>query len=195
MGTDVISENSTLTFQIERISNRERVLDYMVFRNFSPSLEKYLIQNPQLTEQKAVEILTRTYDDQGQFLRRSDSSSPQQGELVQFAAVAQDESSREVYRETNGVVGVVDVFQKSTNALELKNLRVHESARRKGIAKALVEKVQEYAIQAVDRATVFLNYDPENIGAMHLYASRGFRNDTNEEFQMIWSPLQDERCL
>ncbi len=90
--------------------------------------------------------------------------------------------------------------------LELKNLRVHECARRQGIGQALVGAVQQYArriaiqeMSAVPTTTtttsdeenmvvVYLQVDVTNAAAIRLYKQMGFAVDPQDSTRMTWSP-------
>jgi len=88
--------------------------------------------------------------------------------------------------------------------VELKNLRVHPSMRRKGIGKALIETVQEYAKsilpkdnnqqqqqqQRTNEVIVFLQVDPTNIAAQQLYEQTGFVSTRKEFGRMDWKTTQ-----
>ena len=88
--------------------------------------------------------------------------------------------------------------------VELKNLRVHPSMRRKGIGKALIEAVQEYAksiacLQGYQRqqarqrpneVIVFLQVDPTNRVAQQLYEKVGFISTREEYGRMDWKMTQ-----
>ena len=86
--------------------------------------------------------------------------------------------------------------------VELKNLRVHPSMRRKGIGKALIETVQEYAksillqdyqrqqAQRPNEVIVFLQVDPTNMVAQQLYEKAGFVSTRKEYGRMDWKITQ-----
>jgi ribosomal protein S18 acetylase RimI-like enzyme len=94
---------------------------------------------------------------------------------------------------TNGVMGGIDAVIAVTNnnsnndlsLLELKNLRVHDAARRQGVGRALMQAAQEYATRK--SATVYLQVDPDNTGAVRLYQQMGFvADDSDNPSRMTW---------
>ena len=97
------------------------------------------------------------------------------------------------------MVGSVDVLLRETHSdddsieitttttLELRNLSVHPSLRRMGIASRLVDAVQKYA-QSLELSTtvVYLNVAFDNNGARALYERKGFKVDHLDFERMFW---------
>jgi ribosomal protein S18 acetylase RimI-like enzyme len=110
------------------------------------------------------------------------------GELVRIIAVV----DHDLAKRTHGVIASVDAHQEADVdkgvMVELKNLRVDEGFRRRGIARALVEAVKEYAREVCNErmTTVHLAIELDNVGAIKLYKSQGFQQDPIEERRLLW---------
>lgn len=195
-----------IPYSICRVNSRERALDVLVFRHgrLVTSVEEYLTKNPNQTIDGALHFLTSTYDEQGQSLEFS--GGDEAGELVQFFAVVQNSTicnnglDQAFLSRTHGVIGSIDAFKSMRSCtgemdqdaiIELKNLRVHDSCRRQGIGRALVEAVQQYAQQVKEhgeqgKAMVYLQFDSNNVGAIRIYEDAGFFIDGEDTNRMIW---------
>ncbi|KAG7340547.1 acyl-CoA N-acyltransferase [Nitzschia inconspicua] len=190
-----ISESDTQTttpatvtsISIHPVTNRERALDVLVFRHgkLAKTLDEYCQAHPEQTREAALTTLTSfTFDDE---------------RLQQFYAVL-DESSTLLYSKfptgflerTHRVMGTIDAAavgkeerdDTKTVLLELKNLRVHEVARRQGVGRALIQAVQEYAVD--QEAQVYLEVDSKNSRAIRLYKQMGFVPDEDNANRMTW---------
>ena len=172
----------------------------MVFWNYSQPLEDYLSQHcpdessSEATIEEALKLLTPFHNDHGQKQVLSG------GEFVHFiASVVHDDDDDD---ENNELAATVDVHQNNEIdtaggvrmiVLELKNLRVKDQYRRRGIGRALVQTVQNYAREQCSqqlgaiKATVYLHVELDNDSAIPLYISQGFQFDSNEECKMTWT--------
>lgn len=86
----------------------------------------------------------------------------------------------------------------TTLMIELKNLRVHDSFRRQGIGRSLVEAVQNYARKVKEEqeqggAIVYLYYDSDNVGAIRLYKNAGFVVDEDDMNRMNWAVPRESK--
>ena len=157
-------------YSIFPVTNRERVLDVMVYRfgvESQPTIEEHTKKNPQITSREDVlRSLTRSFDDDG---KQKVFYADGEGEAVQFFALADDistfvskeqqhddddkEKVNKLLIRTHGVIGSIQATKnfsrnnddETTIFVELLNLSVHEKFRRMGIGKALTEAVQQYA--------------------------------------------------
>ena len=87
---------------------------------------------------------------------------------VGFVAVARDDDP--TFAPTRGVMGAVDVQLRNSDKshpgarkvsglpshLHIKNMEVHKSARRKGIGRALIDKIIDYAKTSTDAQALTL---------------------------------------
>lgn len=182
----------TSTFNIERVESRERFYDLSVFRYRNTPLEDYMADNNHISKDEALMLLTSTKcDDTGQDLW---FSGPKVGVLTQFAAFSVSHDLEEL-QGTRGVVGSVDVLlreingestSRTTRTAELRNLSVHPSFRRKGIASCLVDAVQAYAQGLKPSAVLYLHVALDNHGARALYERKGFQADPSDLERMVW---------
>ena len=211
-------------YSILLADSRERVLDIKLYRFGGSTVEEHMKAKPDLASYKnALRSLTPTFDDQGK--QKVYYGNGDTGESVQFFALADDVSSfivsEEEYDErkvqacsllqTHGVIGSVEAVKESMKddgeynrkevvSIELKNLSVHENARRRGIGKALTEAVQQYARDQVslleqqqnqeNKGIVHLIVESENKGAMRLYHETSFvpETDVNDQLcKLKWS--------
>jgi ribosomal protein S18 acetylase RimI-like enzyme len=216
-----LTSSSSSGYSILPVTNRERVLDVMVYRfgvESQPTIEEHTKKNPQLTSREDVlRSLTRSFDDDG---KQKVFYADDEGEAVQFFALADDistfvsnkeqhdddnkEKVNELLIRTHGVIGSVQATKnfsrnndnKTIIFIELVNLSVHAKFRRMGIGKALTEAVQQYACrqlileqqqQQIKEVIVYLLVEPDNKGAIRLYADSGFFPDRHENNQMNWS--------
>jgi ribosomal protein S18 acetylase RimI-like enzyme len=161
-------------YSIFPVTNRERILDVMVYRfgvESQPTIEEHTKKNPQLTSREDVlRSLTRSFDDDG---KQKVFYADGEGEAVQFFALADDistfvfkeqqhddgkEKVNELFIRTHGVIGSVQAtknFSRNNDNetiifIELVNLSAHEKFRRMGIGKALTEAVQQYAYHQLE---------------------------------------------
>ena len=176
------TNNSINDFPIKEVANRAEASAVMAFWNYSLPLDEFLTDNPDFGPAEALKLLTPFHNDQGQKQVLSG------GEFVHFVA-------------TDPVTGLlaatVDVHRKEETddggvTVELKNLRVKDQYRRRGIARDLVEAVKNHAIQQcrqlrATKATVYLHVELNNDAATPLYVSQGFEFDEREECKMAWT--------
>lgn len=194
--------------------NREKIYGIKLYRFGGPTIDDYLKSKPDLVSREdALRSLTPTCDDKG--IQKVFYSEGVFGESVQFLAQANDiagfissaddEQAKLSLLEAQGVLGSVEAVREYAKdgddtkqvSIELKNLSVHPYARRRGIGRALVEAVQEYAQHQVSiledgsRCTgiVHLTVEIENEGAMRLYSETGFVSDND-----LKSEDDDELC-
>jgi len=168
----------------------------MVFRNYEQSLQDYLTNHPDSNHQEALIILTPFHNDRGE------QQVLTGGKYLHFVAIGTSNES------TGDVIATVDVHCKELNhhcnddcsverkmVIEMKNLRVTPSHRRLGIARAMVERVQTFAVQAATvplvqpsstGAMVYLHVELDNEPAIALYKSKGFKFDPDEPSKMVW---------
>ena len=207
-------------YSILLADSRERVLDIKLYRFGGSTVEEHMKAKPDLASYKnALRSLTPTFDDQGK--QKVYYGNGDTGESVQFFALADDISSfvaKEEHDEdekvqvsllrTHGVIGSVEAVKEPIKdgehgeqvSIELKNLSVHENARRRGIGKALTEAVQQYARDQVslleqqqnqeNKGNVHLIVESENKGAMRLYHETSFvpETDVNDQLcKLKWS--------
>jgi ribosomal protein S18 acetylase RimI-like enzyme len=187
---DNVTAESSITydnavFSIHPVTTRERTLDVLLFRHgkLVQTVDQYCQTHPDCTQDEALQRLTcDTFDNSN---------------LHQFYATI-DESS-ELFSKfppgfldhTHGVIGSVDVeavastTTTTSNLLELKNLRVHEAARRQGMGKALLQAVQNHALSM--GANVYLEVDSDNLGAIELYQQMGFSSEKDNANRMTWT--------
>lgn len=203
--------------------NREKIYGIKRYRFGGPSIGDYMKSKPDLgSREDALKSLTPTCDDKG--IQKVFYKEGVFGESVQFFAQANDiaafvssavgdgEQAKSSLLQSRGVLGSVEAVREYTKdgddtkqvSIELKNLSVHPFARRRGIGKALVEAVQEYARRQVfileqedgSRYTgvVHLIVEIENEGAMRLYSETGFVSDNDVESEdgeelctLLWS--------
>ncbi|KAG7373217.1 acetyltransferase GNAT domain containing protein [Nitzschia inconspicua] len=185
--TQTTTPATATSISIHPVTNRERALDVLVFRHgkLAKTLDEYCQAYPEQTREAALTTLTSfTFDDE---------------RLQQFYAVL-DESSTLLYSKfptgflerTHRVIGTIDaaaVVKEERDdtkmvLLELKNLRVHEVARRQGVGRALIQAAQEYAV--AQEAEVYLEVDSDNSGAIRLYQHMGFVPDEDNVNRMTW---------
>jgi GNAT superfamily N-acetyltransferase len=210
-------QQSSQNYSIHLVNSRERALDVLIFRhgNLFNSLEEFMEKNPQISRDEALKELTKSYDDLGKEVMYSGGETS--SALVQFFCLWNKDT---IYnRRTHRVVGSVDghkqVIENAVREnecliqIELKNLRVHDTVRRKGIGKALIEAIQEYARNQLllwetagntdDReytkkdVIVFLQFDSDNHGAIRLYQDCGFIIDSHDQNRMNWSIVSESR--
>ena len=172
VGVGILTCHS-FSFSILPVKTRERALDIMVFRFGKATVEEHMNAKPHLTSyEDALRSLTLSFDNDGKqdvFYGNGDK-----GKSVQFCAVLDENSdfvsngSHDHHRlhyhnkekahqkfllRTNRVIGSVEAVRFSVKdnepvkgiLIELKNLSVHEIARRRGVGKALTKAVQQYA--------------------------------------------------
>jgi len=170
--TRASNEADTATnYAIEQVRDRQRALDVSVFRSFSISATEYqqkLLDEHQenITEQEAVEYLTKGINDAGQ------QTGILGGPLFSFVAVC------EGFGRTHGVVAAVDA-KLNEDHVYLKNLAVDEQLRRRGVASALVTAVKSFT-ETTPVHQVVLHVDRQtNVNAVALYLKEGF--DFEEE--------------
>jgi RimJ/RimL family protein N-acetyltransferase len=203
-------------FQVERVSSKSRALDVQVFRQRRLSVDDFIKEesnrnqgssnsNDLLSEEDALHLLTRDFDETGQNTKILGDEP-----VVQFiAALYQDDrigeelelEKNKLFANTNGVIGAVDAILQHYKPFEdvdlslpyvcLKNLRVDERMQRQGIASCLVQAVKDYAkkIEAVD--VVILQVDQNNDGAIRLYENHGFEYQkmVDDDIRMVCSNL------
>ncbi len=211
----IADKGSAWGYSILLADNREKALAIKLYRFGGQSVDEYMESKPDLVSREdALRFLTPTFDDKGaQKVFYKDGVF---GESVQFFAqvddvsafisTLDDENSKLSLTKTQGVLGSVEAVEEYTRegndanqiSIELKNLSVLASARRRGIGKALTEAVQEYARHQVSvlekqesqRCTgiVHLTVESDNKGAMKLYEETGFVCPANSKVE------DDELC-
>eukprot|EP00591_Stephanopyxis_turris_P009544 CAMPEP_0195525974 /NCGR_PEP_ID=MMETSP0794_2-20130614/26727_1 /TAXON_ID=515487 /ORGANISM="Stephanopyxis turris, Strain CCMP 815" /LENGTH=154 /DNA_ID=CAMNT_0040656565 /DNA_START=380 /DNA_END=844 /DNA_ORIENTATION=+ len=113
----------------------------------------------------------------------------------QFVALSSEEEEESKFHDTHGVVGVVDARFRNhdndkavnhhqsipPNDVYIKNFRVHEDARRRGIGLALLRAVIEHAkVHHTSAKMVTLDVDEDNVGAIALYEKGGFVSQSQQ---------------
>jgi len=211
---------STLGYSIDLADSREKALDIKLYRFGGPNVEDHINSSPDfISRQDAILSLTPLFDDEG--VQKVFYGNGSTGESVQFYARVDDFSStvstaeqdyntaRASLLEINGVLGSVEAVKECSPkgdyekqlSIELKNLSVHENARRRGIGKGLAEAVQEYARHQVAileqqnnqiyTGIVHLLVESDNEGALRLYEKLGFTLDgpklENQLCKLTWS--------
>ncbi len=226
---DATENESARGFSIFSADNREKAYAVRQYRFGGPSVDEYMKSKPDLTSrQDALRSLTPTFDDKG--FQKVFYNGGVFGESVQFYAqadnvsafistqVQDDEYSKVSLMKTEGVLGSVEAVREyaqegddpSLVSIELKNLSVHATARRRGIGKALTEAVQEYArhqVSLVEKqesrrcsGTVHLAVESGNKGAIQLYKETGFVCPNNlvegdELCNLRWSTSGEESVI
>ena len=136
--------------------------------------------------------LTKTKcDDNGQDLW---FSGGERGLLKQFAAIMKNEQGDEDGLDiTNAVIGAADIHLRSFErdklyhvGIEVKNVRVDSSFRRQGVARSLMDEIQNHVRAHHSSAEVYLHVDVDNLAARALYQSKGFKDDPMENGKMTW---------
>jgi len=156
------------SFTIERVSNRHRALDVLVFRGFSISAEEYqqkmMKENQEkITDDEALRRLTCGIDDSGRDTRILG------GPVVTFVAIC---GKDDCFCRTHGVVATVDA-KLNEDHVYLKNLSVDERVRRRGLASLLVTALKMYA-ETAHADKVILHVERQNVNAIALYEKEGF---------------------
>jgi len=206
-------------YTIHLAQSRQDILGINLYRFGGLTVEDHMIANPELKSRgEALRSLTPTFDDSGK--KKVYCGNGNFGESVLFFALAADTPSFFANEEDDKqylhdscvhnrrVVGSIeavtepaeDEMRVSKVSIELKNLSVHKEARRRGIGKALVAAVQDFARSQVyslqkehnEKVTgvVHLLVEIENKGAMHLYEESGFVGSVNPEdpiCKLTWS--------
>ncbi len=212
-GRGIPETRSIHGYSVLLADNRESIYGIKQYRFGGPNIDDYMKSKPDLvSRQDALQSLTPTCDDNG--IQKVFYAEGVFGESVQFFAraddisafisstVCDDEEAKLSLLQTQGVLGSVEAVREYAKdgddtkkvSIELKNLSVHPSARRRGIGKALTEAVQEYARRQVSKleqedssrytGVVHLLVEKNNEGAMRLYGERGFvvsETDMNED--------------
>lgn len=206
--TQSSSSSLSTLFSIHAVTSRDRALDVSVFRHgkLAQTVDEYCAKQQNLSSEDPLssrkEVLT--------ILTRDTFDNPL---LKQFYAVFNEEedfaAAAELLRQgfppgflerTNGVMGAIDATAVASannndnsndlSLLELKNLRVHDAVRRQGVGRALMQAAQEYATS--QSATVYLQVDPDNTGAVRLYQQMGFvADDSDDPSRMTWGGGKD----
>ena len=114
------------------------------------------------------------------------------GCLTQFAAIWHNDDEIRTVDMDNNIIGSADALlfespKDESYIIELKNVRVHPSFRRQGVATHLVEAVQNYAQPLNLPVLVYLHTDIDNFGARKLYESKGFNMDPIDIEKMVWT--------
>ena len=204
----IAGKGSIWGYSILLADNREKALTIRLYRFGGQNVDDYMESKPDLVSREdALRFLTPTFDDKG--AQKVFYKEGVFGESVQFFAqvddvsafisTVDDENSKLSLTKTQGVLGSVEAVQEYTRevedanqiSIELKNLSVHATARRRGIGKALTEAVQEYARHQVSvlekqesrrcTAIVHLTVESDNKGAMKLYEETGFVYPVNSK--------------
>ncbi len=177
-------------FLIKKVESRELFYNVSVFRYRNIPFNEFQQQNDHLSRAEALMALTGTKcNDKGQDLWFSCES---RGFLTQFAAILKEKDDcQEQLGIPNTVIGATDAHlhyfpSNGSSKIELKNIHVHPSFRRKGVASSLVKAAQEYARTLNPAPSVYLHTDVNNLGARALYNSRGFENDPFDAEKMVW---------
>lgn len=181
---DDSAPNSNDFFAIEPVTSRKRYYDLLAFRYRNTPLKSYMADHPRLSKEDALYRLTwgKCHDD-GQDVWFS--SANKLGLLKQWAVVLLEDNDK----FHGGVIGAVDaLLMKKRHAIvvDLRNLRVHDDYRRRGIASHLMDQVLEFAKE--EKATaVTLLVDLDNHGARALYEKKGFVADPDNAEKMSWT--------
>lgn len=221
-GRDTPGTRSIHGYSVLLADNRESIYGIKLYRFGGPNIDDYMKSKPDLVSREdALRSLTPTCDDNG--IQKVYYSEGVFGESVQFFAqvddisefisstVRDDEEAKLSLLQAQGVLGSVEAvreYEKDGDdakkvSIELKNLSVHPSARRRGIGKALTEAVQEYARRQASKleqenstkytGAVHLTVEKCNEGAMRLYGETGFvvmddhDDDDDELCTLSWS--------
>lgn len=218
-GRDVPATTSFHGYSVLLADNRESIYGIKLYRFGGLNIDDYMKSKPDLVSREdALRSLTPTCDDNG--IQKVYYSEGVFGESVQFFAqaddisafisstVCDDEEAKLSPLQAQGVLGSVEAVREYARdgddtkkvSIELKNLSVHPSARRRGIGKALTEAVQEYARRQALKVeqenstkytgVVHLTVEKCNEGAMRLYGETGFvvmDDDDDELCTLSWS--------
>ena len=177
---------------IQEAYTPEERLNMLAFRHsrLVPTIAQYMEKHDIAEKEVAVEELARAWLDGKNTERRHQF----------YATWCVDSPGRSISTELE-IIGSVDAemmadplpmdgHDNDAIKLELKNLRVHESARRKGVGRALVSAVQQCAEQVAQPSTVYLEVDSDNAGAISLYQQMGFAPvDPANSNRLIWSSV------
>ena len=160
------------TVRVEQVATEDRSLDVLVFRDICESPKDLVLRRKGgLTEAEATALLLHQ---RAKTLERTRASG-----IVQFVAV----SDGTEYDHTSGVMGAVDAeFVEGARALtfelphrvHMKNLRVDENFRRRGVGTALLSAVVQYALAQTPAQMVSLEVERKNEDAVKLYERVGF---------------------
>ena len=179
-------------YTLERVACRRRYYDLLVFRYRNTPLDVYMNDHPRLDKEEALRRLTwAKCDEHGQDVWFS--SATKLGLLSQWAIVLNDSDTVEDYPH-GGVIGAVDGLlrqKREGTVVDLRNLRVSDAYRRRGLASRLIDAVLNFAQDQPDgKVQVTLTVDRDNHGARALYQKKGFVVDPTNDEHMTWRPKE-----
>lgn len=183
----VVCDHDHVSFRVERVASVEECLDVLVFRGMSLRSER----NGKTADETDVDTAALLFKQQ---LRAKLPRSIQEfeaggGRIVQFAAVvASKEATATDVNDVSVVVGAIDAQVEASvrartfelpDRVHVKNLRVHENYRRKGIGRALLSAVEQFALgettrTATPEAVTLKVEQHSNPKAVQLYEQEGF---------------------
>lgn len=122
--------------------------------------------------------------------------------LYQSYFKQQEQGTRDVIvaHYNDQIVGYVTIVWESNyedfkeqNIPEVKDIRIHESFRKKGIATLLMDEAEKRIVQVADQCAAGVGLAEEYEAAQLLYAKRGYAPDGRGVFYMEHELLDDQR--
>jgi ribosomal protein S18 acetylase RimI-like enzyme len=180
---------------VYKVSTTEERLNVLAFRHgrLVPTITQYMQKQDISNRERAIEELSETW------LESKNVVTLQQFYAVRNLLYYNEQEQHQALSAEQNIIGSVDAewtraSPKNADVndsieVELKNLRVHQSARRQGIGRALVHEVQQYAEQLPQPSIVFLEVVSDNSGAILLYEQMGFVVDSMNPNRMTWSAV------